>query len=144
DRGAGRERAGRAADLLRSGGAGRGIGPDRRAARRRRGRGADRRRGHGGEDHGIHRGTLPGRGLTMAEATAASPRVDRARLRGWLQEYGVYAAVAALLLFNVLFTPHFVDAANVRTQLVQVAPIVIVSLGMALVIGTQGIDLSVG
>jgi len=80
----------------------------------------------------------------MAEATAASPRVDRARLRGWLQEYGVYAAVAALLLFNVLFTPHFVDAANVRTQLVQVAPIVIVSLGMALVIGTQGIDLSVG
>lgn len=34
--------------------------------------------------------------------------------------------------------------ANFRTQLVQVAPIVIVSLGMALVIGTQGIDLSVG
>ncbi|NUR89293.1 MAG: ABC transporter permease [Nonomuraea sp.] len=62
----------------------------------------------------------------------------------WARDYGVYAAVLALLLFNVLFTPYFLDAANFRTQLVQVTPIVIVSLGMALVIGTQGIDLSVG
>ncbi|MFI0421441.1 ABC transporter permease [Spongiactinospora sp. 9N601] len=77
-------------------------------------------------------------------AEAAPPRPDRARVLAWLQEYGVYAAVAALLLFNVLFTPHFLDAANFRTQFVQVTPIVIVSLGMALVIGTQGIDLSVG
>ncbi|GAA2352796.1 ABC transporter permease [Nonomuraea africana] len=62
----------------------------------------------------------------------------------WARDYGVYVAVAVLLLFNVLFTPYFLDAANFRTQLVQVTPIVIVSLGMALVIGTQGIDLSVG
>ncbi|MFI6291502.1 ABC transporter permease [Nonomuraea sp. NPDC050790] len=62
----------------------------------------------------------------------------------WIRDYGVYAAVLALLVFNVLFTPYFLDAANFRTQLVQVSPIVIVSLGMALVIGTQGIDLSVG
>ncbi|HON76551.1 MAG TPA: ABC transporter permease, partial [Dermatophilaceae bacterium] len=33
---------------------------------------------------------------------------------------------------------------NIRTQLLQVAPVVIVALGMALVIGTEGIDLSVG
>jgi ribose transport system permease protein len=33
---------------------------------------------------------------------------------------------------------------NLRTQLVQVAPVVIVALGMALVIGTEGVDLSVG
>lgn len=76
----------------------------------------------------------------MAEAVAPSGR----RVLAWAQEYGVYAAVGVLLLFNVLFTPHFLDVANFRTQLVQVAPIVIVSLGMALVIGTQGIDLSVG
>ncbi|MEV4897709.1 ABC transporter permease [Nonomuraea sp. NPDC055795] len=62
----------------------------------------------------------------------------------WIRDYGVYAAVLALLLFNVLFTPYFLDAANFRTQLVQVSPIVIISLGMALVIGTKGIDLSVG
>ncbi|MFB7942391.1 ABC transporter permease [Streptomyces sp. NPDC056049] len=62
----------------------------------------------------------------------------------WLQEYGVYAAVAALLLFNAVFTDHFLTADNFRTQLIQVAPIVIVALGMALVIGTEGVDLSVG
>jgi ribose transport system permease protein len=80
----------------------------------------------------------------MAEAVAAGRGSDRDRVFAWLQEYGVYGSVLALLLFNVLFTPYFVDTANVRTQLVQVAPIVIVSLGMALVIGTEGIDLSVG
>jgi ribose transport system permease protein len=81
----------------------------------------------------------------MAEL-AAAPHVwgGRARLLAWLQEYGVYASVLALLLFNVVFTPHFLEVANFRTQLIQVAPVVITSLGMALVIGTEGIDLSVG
>lgn len=62
----------------------------------------------------------------------------------WFQAYGVYAAVAVLVLFNAVFTDHFLTAANLRTQLVQVAPVVIVALGMALVIGTEGVDLSVG
>ncbi|NUT99834.1 MAG: ABC transporter permease [Saccharothrix sp.] len=62
----------------------------------------------------------------------------------WLQEYGVYAAVAALLLFNTAFTANFLTAGNFRTQLVQAAPVCIVALGMALVIGTEGVDLSVG
>lgn len=76
--------------------------------------------------------------------------LDRVRARGrldtaaWLQKYGVYAAVAALFVYNAAFTDHFLTAANLRTQLVQVAPIVIVALGMALVIGTEGVDLSVG
>ncbi|MFE2427314.1 ABC transporter permease [Streptomyces sp. NPDC059373] len=81
----------------------------------------------------------------MTQAT-----LERARARGrfdisvWPQKYGVYAAVAALLLYNAAFTDHFLTAANLRTQLVQVAPVVIVALGMALVIGTEGVDLSVG
>ncbi|AXI80818.1 ABC transporter permease [Peterkaempfera bronchialis] len=62
----------------------------------------------------------------------------------WFQRYGVYAAVAVLLVFNAVFTDHFLTTANLRTQLVQVAPVVIVALGMALVIGTEGVDLSVG
>ncbi|MGL5911715.1 MAG: ABC transporter permease, partial [Phycicoccus sp.] len=41
-------------------------------------------------------------------------------------------------------TPNFASAANIRTQLVQAAPICVVALGMALVIGTEGLDLSVG
>jgi ribose/xylose/arabinose/galactoside ABC-type transport system permease subunit len=61
-----------------------------------------------------------------------------------IQKYGVYVAVAVLVLFNAVFTDHFMQVDNLRTQLVQVAPVLIVALGMALVIGTEGIDLSVG
>ncbi|MEV7085231.1 ABC transporter permease [Streptomyces sp. NPDC093085] len=77
---------------------------------------------------------------------AAARRVplDRARLTALLQGYGVYAGVAVLLLANTLFTPHFLSAENFRTQAVQVAPVVIVALGMALAIGSEGVDLSVG
>ena len=81
----------------------------------------------------------------MADAAALAPPVSgRTRVLSWLREYGVYASVLALLLFNVVFTPNFLEVANFRTQLIQVAPIVITALGMALVIGTEGIDLSVG
>ncbi|MET7889076.1 ABC transporter permease [Streptomyces avermitilis] len=69
---------------------------------------------------------------------------DRAAAVRWFQEYGVYAGVVVLLLFNVAFTDHFLSAANFRTQAVQVAPVLVVALGMALAIGTEGIDLSVG
>ncbi|SEF36476.1 ribose transport system permease protein [Amycolatopsis pretoriensis] len=79
----------------------------------------------------------------MSSATLTkSP--DRAKVTAWLQNYGVYLAVVVLLLFNVVFTENFLSTANFRTQLVQAAPVCIVALGMALVIGTEGIDLSVG
>ncbi|GAA2080078.1 ABC transporter permease [Streptomyces albiaxialis] len=82
----------------------------------------------------------------MAEVAAPRGRtgVDRAAVTRWLQAYGVYAGVAVLLVFNIAFTEHFLSAANFRTQAVQVAPILIVALGMALAIGSEGIDLSVG
>jgi len=70
--------------------------------------------------------------------------LERAKVTAWLQNYGVYLAVVVLLVFNVVFTENFLSAANFRTQLVQAAPVCIVALGMALVIGTEGIDLSVG
>lgn len=62
----------------------------------------------------------------------------------WLQENGVYVAVGALVLFNAAFTANFLSVGNLRTQLVQAAPVLVVALGMALVIGTEGVDLSVG
>ena len=77
-------------------------------------------------------------------ATLPVARLDRGRILAWLQDYGVYAAIAALVVVNVAITPRFLSLENLRTQLVQVAPVVIVSLGMALVIGTEGVDLSVG
>src|SRR2546430_17422660 len=80
----------------------------------------------------------------MTDRTAPTIARDRQRLTRYLQDYGVYAAVVALLLFNAVFTDNFLAVGNLRTQLVQVAPVVIVALGMALVIGTEGVDLSVG
>lgn len=79
----------------------------------------------------------------MAEAVA--PRPARAAVV-WrrISDHGVYVALAALLGFNLLFTANFATVANLRLQLVQVVPIAIVALGMALVVATRGIDLSVG
>jgi ribose transport system permease protein len=70
--------------------------------------------------------------------------VDSAKLRRLLPAYGVYVAIAVLVVFNIFFTDNFLEWRNLRIQLVQVTPVVIVALGMALVIGTEGIDLSVG
>ena len=69
---------------------------------------------------------------------------SRPRATPWLQRYGVYVAVLVLVAFNLAFTANFLSVANLSTQLVQAAPVCIVALGMALVIGTEGVDLSVG
>ncbi len=82
--------------------------------------------------------------MSTETAAATRPGIDTARLRAWLPKYGVYIAIALLIIYNVFFTPYFLTGSNLRIQLIQVAPIVIVALGMALVIGTEGIDLSVG
>ncbi|NUK10653.1 ABC transporter permease [Streptomyces lunaelactis] len=80
----------------------------------------------------------------MTELALRRTPVDRERLLRLLQEYGVYLGVAVLVLVNTVFTPHFVSGENFRTQAVQVAPVLIVALGMALAIGSEGVDLSVG
>lgn len=49
-----------------------------------------------------------------------------------------------LLIFNALFTPHFVSVQTLNVNLTQVATIIIVAMGMTLVIATGGVDLSVG
>jgi ribose/xylose/arabinose/galactoside ABC-type transport system permease subunit len=83
----------------------------------------------------------------MAEAVAA-PRaargLDRKNVLSFLQENGVYFALGLLIIYNAIFTKFWVTPSNLKLQLVLVAPILIVALGMALVIGTEGIDLSVG
>ncbi|WP_199545985.1 ABC transporter permease [Streptomyces sp. N35] len=80
----------------------------------------------------------------MTQLALRGASLDRARMMRLLQDYGVYVGVVALLLANIALTPHFVSAENFRTQAVQVAPVLIVALGMALAIGSEGVDLSVG
>jgi ribose/xylose/arabinose/galactoside ABC-type transport system permease subunit len=78
----------------------------------------------------------------VVDASISVPRkIDVGR---GVREGGVYLALAGVVLFNLLFTPNFATLDNARLQLVQVAPVLVVALGMALVIGTGGIDLSVG
>jgi galactofuranose transport system permease protein len=49
-----------------------------------------------------------------------------------------------LLALNIAFTPNFLSAQTLLVNLTQVAPIVIVAVGMAVVVASGGIDLSVG
>jgi len=56
----------------------------------------------------------------------------------------VYVAFVLLLVFNLVFTENFASFGTFSNLLVQVSPVLLVSLGLALVIGTEGIDLSVG
>lgn len=74
--------------------------------------------------------------------TDTAQRADT--VRRWFRDNGVYAAIAVLVVYNLISTANFATVANLNTQLVQVAPVLIVALGMAMVIGTEGIDLSVG
>ena len=61
-----------------------------------------------------------------------------------VQQYAALAAFAALLLFNIAVTPHFVSLQTFNVNMTQVTPILIVAVGMTFVIATSGIDLSVG
>jgi galactofuranose transport system permease protein len=80
----------------------------------------------------------------MGEATLTGSLPARRDLLAWLGDRGVYVALALLVAFNLVFTANFATVGNLRLQLIQVVPVAIVALGMALVIGTEGIDLSVG
>ena len=57
---------------------------------------------------------------------------------------GALVALALLLVFNAVFTRDFVTLQTFNVNLSQVAQIVVVAMGMALVVATGGIDLSVG
>lgn len=69
---------------------------------------------------------------------------SRERLLDWARDYGVYAGLALVIVANIVLTPNFLTTTSLRVQLIQVVPVVLVALGLALVIGTGGIDISVG
>ncbi len=85
---------------------------------------------------------------TIARPAPAAPTPAPRRRPSWqrlAQRYGAVAALAGLFVYNAIATPYFLTAQNlINVQLRQAAPIAIVALGMALVIATGGIDLSVG
>jgi len=70
----------------------------------------------------------------MPEATLTRSLPARRDLLAWLGDRGVYVALALLVAFNLAFTANFATVGNLRLQLIQVVPVAIVALGMALVI----------
>ena len=66
--------------------------------------------------------------MTASSATASGARRDIDWQR-FLQDYGVYIGVIALIVVNTLQNPNFLTYFNLRLQLVQVVPVAIVSLG---------------
>ena len=72
------------------------------------------------------------------------PRPSTATVVGYLRERGVYVALALLIVYNAIATTNFLTVATIQLLFAQLPPVIIVSLGMALVIGTGGVDLSVG
>lgn len=82
--------------------------------------------------------------MTGADAMRPGRTFDRRDVADWIAERGVYLGLVVLVLFNLVFTRRFGEFDNIRLQFVQVVPVAIIAVGMALVIGTRGIDLSVG
>lgn len=79
-----------------------------------------------------------GSGPARPPAASARARLDLVR------RYGVLVALGLLVLFNAIATPNFLSWQTLNVNLTQVAPVVIVAVGMTLVIASGGIDLSVG
>lgn len=61
-----------------------------------------------------------------------------------LRAQSVYVAFAALIVIDLIFTPGFRNVFVIRNLLFAAAPVILVTLGQSLTIGTRGIDLSVG
>ncbi|MET0423217.1 MAG: ABC transporter permease [Actinoplanes sp.] len=84
----------------------------------------------------------------MTTTEAAPPRLEkkpRFKINGtWVREHGVYLALLVLVLYNVVATANFVTVDTIQLLFSQLPAVIIVALGMALVIGTGGVDLSVG
>jgi galactofuranose transport system permease protein len=82
--------------------------------------------------------------MTSLDTATATPERPRGGSLRWVSRYGTFVAFVLLIVFNVVATPNFLSWQTLNVNLTQVAPIVIVAVGMTLVIATGGIDLSVG
>jgi ribose/xylose/arabinose/galactoside ABC-type transport system permease subunit len=66
------------------------------------------------------------------------------RLGPVLRTYGVWFALAALIVFGVVAVDHFATAQNTANVLSLAAPLGVIALGQTFVIMVGGLDLSVG
>lgn len=81
---------------------------------------------------------------SMADTTVAAPPPNRFSRRFVLADWGVWVALIALIIFNLVATPRFATWQTLQTNLTQMSVIAVLAIGMTLVVATAGIDLSVG
>lgn len=82
--------------------------------------------------------------MTRLSAVASAPIIDRDRVTGFVQRFGVWVALVTAILYGIAAVPSFGTLNNLDAVLRQGAALGIVSLGQTFVILTGGIDLSVG
>jgi galactofuranose transport system permease protein len=82
--------------------------------------------------------------MPMARPDTADTGPSGSAILVRLRNNGVYVALALLVLFNLFFTTNFATAGTILGLLSQATFVLLVALGLTLVIGTGGIDLSVG
>jgi galactofuranose transport system permease protein len=80
----------------------------------------------------------------MAAISISRPSVDRDRLLRWMRSNAVWLAIVLVVIVDAVVINNFFSVSNARVQLYAVTPTFVTALGMAVVIGTKGIDLSVG
>jgi ribose transport system permease protein len=77
----------------------------------------------------------------MVSSSSPDPGV---RIRRWLRQYGVFAALALLLLIAAVLTPDLYSAQTLPVVLRQAAQLGIIAIGQTMVLLIAGLDLSVG
>ncbi|MFB9993165.1 ABC transporter permease [Deinococcus oregonensis] len=82
--------------------------------------------------------------MSLAQSPPTGASVRNARLVSALQRYGVLIALGLLILFGTLRYENFLSPYNITTVLSYNSMFGLIALGMAFVIITGGIDLSVG
>lgn len=66
------------------------------------------------------------------------------KIIGFLIDYSPALVLLIIVLFNMIFTPHFTSISTFRNIGIQVTSSLLVALGMTWVIASGGIDISVG
>lgn len=83
---------------------------------------------------------------TRAPAPAGGRTPNMSTVLAWTRRpaRGAVTALAVLVIANAVLTPHFAAASNFWNILLQVSSVALAAIGMTFVIGTGGVDLSVG
>ena len=85
-----------------------------------------------------------GTGQLSEDTKYIQDQMTRMQRRDFIVRYGSIIFFAALLIFNLIFTRNFAQFDTIMNILTQSTRVALIGLAMTLVIGSGGIDISVG